>query len=182
MPRRRIEYEGSVRRRPWEFFTTLAKSRTHGILVDVVAVMVVARRILHAQLFEAVFPDRQFGLKAEGKTSLDELHSLLDGDVRRGGEEEMEVVRHEHESMDLISTLRSIFVQQIQKELGVGFDLKKPAAIRGNRGDEVRAEFLRGKVVHVARLAFSAGNEKMTIVRNGPGLKPRTLSWHHSTA
>jgi hypothetical protein len=87
-------------------------------------VIVVARRILHAQLRKTVFPYRLFGLKAEGKTPFDELHSLLDGDVRRGGEEEMEVVRHEHESVDLISTLRSILIQQLEKELGVGFDLK----------------------------------------------------------
>ena len=95
-----------------------------------IPVIVVARRILHAQLRKTVFPYRLFGLKAEGKTPFDELHSLLDGDVRRGGEEEMEVVRHEHESVDLISTLRSILIQQLEKELGVGFDLKKPAAIR----------------------------------------------------
>lgn len=182
MPRSRIECEGSVRRRPSEFLSTLAKSRVHGILVDVVPVIVVARRILHAQLRKTVFPYRLFGLKAEGKASFYELHSLFDGDVRRGSQKQMDVVGHEYESMNLIPPLSSILVQQIEKELGVGFDLKKPAAIRGNRGDEVRAEFLRGKVVHVARLAFSAGNEKMTIVRNGPGLKPRTLSWHHSTA
>ena len=176
MRRSRIEHEDPVRRRPWEFFTTLAKSRTDGILVDVVPVIVVARRVFHPELFKAILPDGHFGLKAERETSLHKLHSLLDRNIRRGCQKQMDVVRHEDEGVDLISTLRSILIQQLEQELGVGFDLKKPAAIRSYSCDEVRADFLRGDVVHVARVAFSAGNEKMTIVRSGPGAEARALS------
>jgi hypothetical protein len=64
----------------------------------------------------------------------------------------------------------------LEKKLGVGFDLKKPTTTGGNGRDEVRAEFLRGEVLHVTRLASSAGSEKMTIVWNGPGAEARFLS------
>src|ERR1700749_2082142 len=82
------------------------------------------------------------------------------------------MVGHEHEGMDLIAPLLSIFIEEFEKEPGVGFDLKKEGTVGGNGSEEVGAEFLRGKVVHVARLARRAVSEKMTIVRNGPGLKP----------
>jgi hypothetical protein len=61
MPGGGVKRECAVRRGPGELFDAFAKVRAHGVLVNVVPMRLVARVVVHAQFFEAVFPDGHFG-------------------------------------------------------------------------------------------------------------------------
>ena len=108
--------------------------------------------VRHAELLEAVFPDRHFGFKAKGKASFDELHGLLNGDVGSGCEEEMEMIGHEDEGVDLVAAFGAVVVEEAQKEVGVCVGLEEAAALGGNGGDEIGAQFGREEVWHEARV------------------------------
>jgi len=75
----------------------------------------IADGVLHSEFLEAVLPDGHFGFEAEGESSFDVLHGLLDGDVGGGGDEEMEMVGHEDEGVELVAAFGSVFVEKVQE-------------------------------------------------------------------
>ncbi len=143
---RRIDRECGIRRGPGEFFGSFTETRADGVLADVVAMGVVVARVFDAAKREALFPDGHFGFESEGEAPFDVLHGLLDGDVGRGREEEMEVVGHEDEGVELVAAFGAVVVEELEEEVGVVVDLEEAAAISGNGGDEEGADFLRGEV------------------------------------
>jgi len=80
----------------------------------------------------------------------------------------MHVIRHQDEGVNRISPLSPIFRQKLQKKLSMGVHLKQSPAIRSDRCDEVRPQFLRSEVVHKINLTSGVRNEKMTIVPQRP--------------
>jgi hypothetical protein len=129
-------------------FRDCGKVRADGIRVDVVAMCIKVVRVFDAALREAIFPDRHFGFEAKGESAFDELHGLLNGNVRCGREEEVDVIRHEDEGVELVTPLRAIVVHQVQKEICVRVGLEETAAIGGDGGDKEGADLLRGEFVH----------------------------------
>ena len=119
--------------------------------MDVVAMGLVVERTFDAAEREALFPDGHFGFEAEGEASLDVLHSLLDGNVGRGCKEEVEVVWHEDEGVDLVAAFGAVVVEELEEKVGVVVDLKEAAAISGAGCDEEGADFL-GSSLHRSKL------------------------------
>jgi hypothetical protein len=68
----------------------------------------------------------------------------------------MDVVRHDDEGVNLNPVLASLFLQDMDEEVCILFDLEEASAIGSDRCDEVGAKFLRNSW---------HGEE-------GPGLKP----------
>ena len=83
--------------------------------MDVVAMGLVVERTFDAAEREALFPDGHFGFQTEGESSFDVLHGLLDGDVGRGREEEVEVVGHEDEGVELVAAFGAVVVEKVQE-------------------------------------------------------------------
>jgi len=66
----------------------------------------------------------------------------------------MNVVRHDDECVQREPLLIAIVKQCVYEKVGVGFDLKRAAAVRSYRGDEVCAGFLRCSDHREKRNAF----------------------------
>lgn len=155
----RVGFECGVLRGPGKVLSAWAEVSTDRVFMNVRAMGFVGLRVLHPELFEAIFPDRKFRLKAEGKTSFDELHRFFDGDVGCGREDHVDVVGHEDEGVQLIAAFGAVVVEEMEKKVGVRVGLEKAAAIRGDGGDEEGAEFGRVGSGHEVRLtdAWRAG-------------------------
>jgi hypothetical protein len=69
---------------------------------------------------ESLLPNRgrhpQFFPGPEGESALDELHGALDGHFTFNREQEMKVVRHDHENVQLEFVLCAIFIQNAQEQ------------------------------------------------------------------
>jgi len=131
-----------------------------GVRVNVVAVSCEVGRVFDAALREAVFPDGHFGFEAEGESAFDELHGFLDGDVRRGREEEMDVIGHEDEGVDRVASFGAIVVEKLKEEVCVDVGLEETATIRGDGGDEESAKLLRGEFGHAFDVSVRRGDGK----------------------
>lgn len=141
-----------------------AEMGADGIGVDVIAMRVVVARVFDAAKREALFPDGHFGFETKGEASFDVLERFLDGDARSRRQDEMDVVRHEDESVDLVAASGAIFIEKLEEEVRVRVGLEKAAAIGGDGSDEEGAEFLRG-ALHESKLEREAERGKMTLVR-----------------
>ena len=84
----------------------------------------IAGGVLHSEFLEAVLPDGHFGFQAKGEASFDVLDGFLDGDVRRGRDEEVQMVGHEDEGMELVAAFGAVVVEELEEEVGVCVDLK----------------------------------------------------------
>jgi hypothetical protein len=132
--------------------------------VDVVAMSLVVVRIFDAAERETLFPDRHFGFEAKGETSFDVLNGLLDGDVWGGRDEEVEVVGHEDEGVELIAAFSAVVIEELEEEICVVVDLEEATSIGGDGCDEEGADFLWSSL-HRSKLERGAAGGKMTIVR-----------------
>jgi hypothetical protein len=120
--------------------------RLDWICVDVIAMGLVVARVFDAAQGEALFPDGRFGFETEGEASFDILGGFLDGNVRRGGDEEVEMVGHEDDGVDLVAAFGAVVVEKLEEEVRVGVGLEETATIGGDGGDEEGSDFLRGEV------------------------------------
>jgi len=165
-----IDRKGWIYRGPGKLVRSFAEQRANGIFVDVIAMRLIAGGVLHSEFLEAVLPDGHFGFEAKGEASFDILHCLLNGDVGGGRDEEVEVVGHEDEGVELVAAFCAVIVEYLEEEIGVGVGLKEAAAIGGDGGDEEGSNFLRGSL-HRSKLERGAAGGKITSVwlwgRNG---------------
>lgn len=122
--------------------------RADWVRVDVVAVYFEIRRVFDAAFRKAVFPDRPFGSEAEGESAFDELHRLLDGGVGRGREEEMDVIGHEDEGVELVASFGAVVMEKLDHEVRVRVGLEEAAALCGDGGDEEGADLLWSEFGH----------------------------------
>jgi len=71
--------------------------------------------------------------------SLDELHGALDCRVGRRSDQQMYVVGHEHESMELKTSLPAVRVKGLQEESCILFDDEESSALKSRKAHEIRA-------------------------------------------
>ena len=57
----------------------------------------------------------------------------------------MNVVRHKHKGVELISVFGAVFAEQIKKKIGIRANLKESATICSDSSRKEGSEFLRGE-------------------------------------
>ncbi len=88
-------------------------------------------------------PGRQFFLGPEGKPAFDVLTGLFQRDVCRRRDNQMEMVRHDHELMQKVAALATIVLKNVEKQsCHLLFLEKRAPSVRDGRGKE-RSDFLR---------------------------------------
>lgn len=78
----------------------------------------------------------QFLSSPKCKSTFDELNCTLDADFASDSEQQMEVVRHNHEFMQPELSLRTIFVKNSYEQSGATIRLEKIAFLVGGRSNE----------------------------------------------
>jgi hypothetical protein len=91
-------------------------------------------------------PERQFPLDPEGKSAFDVLTGFFQRDVRRGRDNQMEVVRHNHELMQEVAALATIVLHNVKKQARHFLFSEEGMASVRDGGDEKRSDFLRSVV------------------------------------
>jgi hypothetical protein len=69
-------------------------------------------------------------------STLNELHSPLQGDIGTRREQQMNMVRHDHKFMQAIFPLIAVAEQHLKQKPRPSFDTKDRDALPGNAGDE----------------------------------------------
>ena len=67
--------------------------------------------VFDALFVEAFLPDIQFAFELEGEASLDELYCFFERDVSCGCEQEVNVVRHYDEGVNLEAVLYAVLLE-----------------------------------------------------------------------
>ena len=114
-------------------------------MVNVVAVCEEVFAVLRAPVCEAFLPDRKLGSEAPGEAAFDELHRPFKSNTC-WGEEKMDVVWHDDESMEFVVAFMAIVLESFEEELTVGFNLEEPSSVMSLCGDKegaVAGESLR---------------------------------------
>jgi hypothetical protein len=111
----------------------------HGIAQDVVELVVQIVLVGDAMGVVAVLPDLAGGVLSYRKreAALDELCAAFDGVIRRGREDCVQVVRHDHKSMKLKSVAVAITEKNRDEALRHFGSLEESTAVVGDRGDGV---------------------------------------------
>jgi hypothetical protein len=107
-----------------------------GVVVDVVEAGEEVLAVADTVLGEAGLPDGEFRVEAVREAALDKAHGAFDGDFERG-EEEMDVVGHDDEGVELEVAFVAIVLECFDEERGVGVELEEGAAVGGGAGYEV---------------------------------------------
>jgi len=117
----------------------------HRIEMDVLEMFLVVRGIANSMIGKTSLPDFEIGseflLCSVRETTLDELESTLQGDLRR--DQEMEVIGHEDEFVEEIG-LASISEKSFEEETSPWLHLEERAALPRLRGDKVRLRVVGG--------------------------------------
>jgi len=101
-------------------------------------VMPMSRKILRVantmvgKSFLPDFPSTDLDPNRVRVAALEQLHASLQRRVDRRRKQQMNMVRHENESMQLKSPLPAISVQGFQEEPGVGLDDEESPALKGS--------------------------------------------------
>jgi hypothetical protein len=107
-----------------------------------------------------------------GISSFDDLHGAFQSDISRGREQQVDVIGHEHEGVELKSPFTAVKVQGLEKQSRVGFhDEKCPALERRERnevGSGRREESCRFQNVGPQRLKPRPGQIKAVRLKSHP--------------
>lgn len=91
----------------------------------------------HLNFVVATFPDIQLGLQQEREAAFDELHRLFERDVGGWGKQQVKMVRHDDEGVELESGFVALVLKVVQHQVcGLG-DLEDATALCGDKGEEV---------------------------------------------
>jgi hypothetical protein len=120
--------------------------------MDVFTMLLIVLCIANPMISKAFFlpyqrPERQFLLGTEGKSAFDVLTGFFQRDVCSRRDNQMEVVRHNHELMQKVAALRTIVLKNVEKQAGHFLFLEKRAPSVRNGRDKECADFL-WSVVH----------------------------------
>jgi hypothetical protein len=113
----------------------LAEAGADGVVVDVGAVGEEVVAVAHAAVGEAALPGGELRCETVGEASFDELDGALEGDVG-GGEEQVDVVGHEDEGVELVVACAAVVLEGFEEEFGGGCDLEESAPVVGLGGNE----------------------------------------------
>jgi hypothetical protein len=69
--------------------------------------------------------------------AFDQLNRTFDGHVVRRSQQEMNMLRHDHESMQGVAPFAAIPVNRLQEETHVSFDYEQFSAVERREGHEV---------------------------------------------
>jgi len=122
--------------------------------MDVFTMLLIVLCIANPVISKAFFlpyerPERQLPLDPEGKSAFDVLTDFFQRDVCRRRDNQMEVVRHNHELMQEVSALATIILKNGKKQsCHLLFLEERTPSVRNGR-DKKRADFLRS-VFHFA--------------------------------
>ena len=115
--------------------------------MDIVAMLLIVLCIPNPMISKAFFlpyerPERQFPFDPKRKSAFDVLTNFFQRDVRRGRDNQMEVVRHNHELMQEIAALATIVLHNVKKQACHFLFLeKRMPSVRDGR-DKKCADFL----------------------------------------
>jgi hypothetical protein len=113
----------------------LAEPRADGIVVDVVAVGEEVGVVADAAVSKATLPDWKLSAEAVREAAFDEHHGSFQADDL-GCEEEMEVVGHDDEGVELVVAFVAVMLESVEEELGCGSDLEESFAVISLGADE----------------------------------------------
>jgi hypothetical protein len=151
--------------------------------VNVIPMSLVVAWVFDAAKREALFPNGCFGFKPEGEAPFDILHGLLNGDIGCGREEQVEMVWHQDEGVELVTALSAVVVEEVQEQGCVRLGLEKATTIGGDGGNEEGSDFLRCEI-HAGEIRPAVCGRKDyaslagcwrrldALEREGPRLKP----------
>lgn len=105
-------------------------------MVDVAAMGLEVGVVADAVVGEAALPDGEVGREAVGEAAFDVSDGS--GEIVRG-EEEVDVVGHDDEGMELVEALVAVVLEGFDEEFGVGGELEEAAAVVRDCGDEESA-------------------------------------------
>jgi hypothetical protein len=107
------------------------------VIGDVEKLIVVIVRICDAMCVIAVLPNLSGEVIAngEGEASLDQLDAALDGVILGWRDQDVNVVGHDDEAVELEATLFAVTRERVHHKVGVCGALKDATAFIGDRGD-----------------------------------------------
>jgi hypothetical protein len=120
----------------------LSQPRANGILLDVVHRGQTSLPGRDLAPIEAFHPHIGLALQSKGKPTLYVLHGFLQRDFGSWREQNMEVIRHDDESMQEKLALIAIAQQRLLEEFRVRRPLKEPPALGGVSRYQVGSSFL----------------------------------------
>jgi len=98
--------------------------------------MLIIGKIANAMIRETRLPDRRTRFQTVRESSFDELHGPLKRNLRRGREQRVDVVGHDHELVEKKFPLITIMRESFDQEAGRCLQSKDWTALRGDGGDE----------------------------------------------
>src|SRR5271155_3338001 len=112
----------------------------HGISMNVISVMREIHLVADSMIGESSLPYLSFATNNASEfmrvRSFDQLNGPLDCHVRRGSQQEMNVLGHQHKRMQLISTVAAMPIERFQKHPDVRFDNEQSTTIPRREGYE----------------------------------------------
>jgi len=78
---------------------------------------IIILRVTNPMIRETRLPHRRLRLQAKRKSSLDELNSLLQGNLGCRRDQRVEVVGHDHEVMQKIFPLAAVMLEDINEQI-----------------------------------------------------------------
>jgi len=113
----------------------------HRILVNVIQVIQEILAVANPMIRESARPD--FALAAQDfaksmrRSTFDELNSVFERDLGGRRDEEMNVLRHDDERMDLKAALTAVSVEGLEEDAHVVFNDEKTTSLPSREGYEV---------------------------------------------
>ena len=126
------------------------------VIGDVEELIVVVARICDSMRVVAVLPNLSGEVIANGerKASLDQLDAALDGVIVGRRDQDVNVIGHDDEAVELKAALFAVTRERIHHEVGVCGALKDAPALMGDRSDGegfgLNANALRGIGGHIS--------------------------------
>ena len=122
--------------------------------------------VADAVVSESALPDGELRCKAVRKAALDEAHYSFEGDSLRG-KDQVNVVRHNDEGVQLVVALASVVLERFYEEFGVDGKLEEASTVVS-----------RGSDKKCSRARCAARDCHAAIVRRVPqGLRPNGFVW-----
>src|SRR5689334_6462501 len=114
-------------------FRTCSEKALNRILPDVILELLVFQRISQSPVQKARLPDHSLSLQLlvqlKRKPTLDKLHSSLQSDFS-WGQDQMEMVGHDHKLVQQVLLLRSVIQQNLNEEAGDFLYLKEASLFK----------------------------------------------------
>jgi hypothetical protein len=99
--------------------------------------------------------------------ALDQLDGPLDGHVARRSQQQMNMLRHDNERMQLVPALATMPINRLQEKTNAHFDDKQFTSIEGREGHEISSR--RGEEPSRLQKQTSAAESRASFT---------TLNWH----